>query len=349
MEPSDLWFCPFSTRGLSTNVSIWAIVVTGLLSESMSKVFLANLVLLSCASVFAQTLNPDTAQSYLLGPEDLISIRVLQAPELAEKAIPVNLGGDIEVPFIGRVHAAGLSAERLTQELTMRYATLVRTPEVSVHVEEYRSQPVSVLGAVNTPGVQQIRGHKSLAEVIAMAGGIRQDSGNTITISRRLVYGRLPLANAQDDPKSPISVASIDIKALMEGRNPEVNIPIQPEDVISVPRAEMIYVVGDVQRAGGFVLTERRSMSILEALAMAGGANRTANSKAARVLRMPSEGASRVEVAVDVRNILNGKAKDLDMHANDILFIPENVAKRGSLRALEAVIQLGTGVAIYHR
>jgi polysaccharide export outer membrane protein len=303
-----------------------------------------------CATVLAQTSGPaDATQPYLLGPEDQISIRILQAPELAEKAVRVDLSGDIELPFIGRVRAAGLSVEQLTKELTKRYSTYVRQPEVSIYVEEYKSQPVSVLGAVNTPGVQQIRGRKSLAEVIAMAGGIRQDSGNTIVISRRLTNGRLPLANAHDDPNSPISVASIDIKSLMEGRNPQVNIPVQPDDVISVPRAEMVYVVGDVQRAGGFVLTERRSMSILEALALAGGPNRTAAPQGAKVLRMPAEGQSRVEVEVNVKSILSGKAKDIDLRADDILFIPESAAKHASMRALEAAIQLGTGVAIYRR
>src|SRR5713226_2529779 len=131
--------------------------------------------------------------SYVLGPDDLISIRILQAPELADKPVRIDLNGYIDLPFVGRVRATGTTVEVLRTELEAKFAAIIREPQVTVNIEEFRSQPVSVIGAVNTPGVHQIRGKKSLVEVLSMAGGLRQDAGNSVKLTRRKEWGRIPL------------------------------------------------------------------------------------------------------------------------------------------------------------
>lgn len=220
---------------------------------------------------------------------------------------------------------------------------------VSVTVEEFRSQPVSVIGAVNTPGIHQLRGRKTLIEMLSLAGGLRQDSGNIVKITRKSQYGPLGLPNSRISADGQYSVSSVDVKTLMEARDPQVNIQIEPEDVISVPRAEMVYVVGEISRAGGFVLNERESISVLKALALAGGLNRTASPQNAKILRSGGDGAKSGEIPVDLSKVLDGRAKDVEMKSDDILFIPGSATKRASLRALEAAIQVGTGVAIWRR
>jgi polysaccharide export outer membrane protein len=288
--------------------------------------------------------------SYVLGPDDLISIRVLQAPELADKPIRIDLNGYIDLPFVGRVRAAGATVEILRTELEAKFAAIIREPQVTVNVEEFRSQPVSVIGAVNTPGVHQIRGKKTLVEVLSLAGGLRQDAGNTVKLTRRAEWGRIPLASAVADSTGNFTVASIELKALMEARDPAVNILVQPDDVISVPKAEMVYVIGEVPRTGGFILSERKSMSVLEALSLAGNVNHgTASAENSKILRLTPDSDTRVEIPVNVKQVLQGKGEDVQLRPGDILFIPGSTFKRASIRAIEAAIQVGTGLAVWRR
>jgi polysaccharide export outer membrane protein len=294
-----------------------------------------------------QTSGVPADKNYLLGPDDQIFVRVLQLPEASEKPVRIDFDGYISLPYVGRVRAARSTVEQFREDLIAKYSEIIREPEVTVSIEDFRSQPVSVFGAVNSPGVLQVRGGKSLLEILSLAGGLRQDSGTTVNVTRTKPRGEIPLKGAHSDESGAFSVASIDLKALVEARDPALNIPILGDDVVSVPRAEMIYVVGEVARSGGFVLTEKKSMSLLEALAMAGGMNRTAAPQAAKILRRPPGGDARVEMPLDLRRIFNGKDKDVELQSEDVLYIPGSAAKRASLRAIEAAIQMGTGLAIF--
>jgi polysaccharide export outer membrane protein len=148
---------------------------------------------------------------------------------------------------------------------------LVNDPHVTVSIVEFRTQPVSILGAVKQPGVHQLQGEKNLFEVLSTAGGLREDAGYSVRITRRLEWGKLPLPDAVNDPSGEYSTASVSVKAIMEGRNPQLNITIKPQDVISVPKGEMVYVIGSVKKSGGFVLGEKENVSVLQALSMAEG------------------------------------------------------------------------------
>jgi polysaccharide biosynthesis/export protein len=285
--------------------------------------------------------------TYLLGPGDQLEISAPELTELGNKQVRVDGEGDIEVPLGGRVHVAGLTAQKTEEELDKVLSTYIRQPQVVVSVAEVRSQPVSVLGAVNTPGVHQVQGHKTLLEMLALAGGIRPDAGYSVRITRQLEWGCIPLPNAQLDASGRFSVAELNLKKIMEAKNPDENIQILPHDVISVPKAEMVYVIGDVKRSGGFVLGEHQSMSVLQALSLAEGLNSTADSRHAKILRLERNADQRVEMAVDVKGILNGKGRDVPLQGDDILFVPGSTGKKAALRALEAAVQTGTGLAIW--
>src|SRR4029077_13485082 len=135
------------------------------------------------------------------------------------------------------VKAAGLTVDELEAALVKALQEFIREPKVAVSVAEFHSQPVSVIGAVTNPGVLQLQGSKSLIEVLSMAGGVRNDAGSNITITRKREWGVLPLPEAKLDPSGQFSSADIKLKDVLGAANPEQNILIRPNDVISVARS----------------------------------------------------------------------------------------------------------------
>lgn len=317
-----------------------------------SPILAAAALALSLACLAQEIPPPESAaqlrSTYVLGPDDQITVSVLNADEIGDKPIRIDMTGNIRLHMAGRVKAAGLTVEQLENELAARMKEFIHEPQVAVSIAEFRSQPVSVVGSVKTPGVHQLQGRKTLIEILSLAGGLSDDAGHSVKITRRLEWGAVPLATAQTDPTGKYSVAEVSLKEILQAKNPAQNIVIKPNDVVTVPRAEMIYVTGQVQKAGGFVLRERETLSVLQALALAGGLDRGAASKSARILRR-SDSENRSEVAVNLKLIMLGKEKDVPMRADDILFVPENGPKKAIIRAAEAAIQVGTGVAIYRR
>jgi polysaccharide export outer membrane protein len=314
----------------------------------MNAVRLAPLYL-AAALAIAQDQPEPLRRGYVLGPDDQVTVRALEVDEIGDRPMRIDMSGHLRLPLAGRIHAAGLTAEQLETEIANRLRAYVKDPQVSVFVTDFRSQPVSVLGAVVSPGVQQLQGRKSLFEILSMAGGLRQDAGHSIRITRRKEWGPIPLPSALPDPTGSFSVAAVSVKSVVEGRNPQENILVCPNDVVSVPRADMIYVIGAVKRAGGFVLNENENLSVLQALSLAEGLDRTAAPKAARILRPAPGAAARTEVAVDLRKIIAGRSADQPLNAGDILFVPVSAARSATVRGLEAALQIGTGVVIWRR
>lgn len=284
---------------------------------------------------------------YILGPGDQISIQVLHVEEINDKPVPIDMSGEIRVPVVGRIQVAGLTTAQLEAEIAKRLTSYLLHPDVSVKITEFRSQPVSVLGAVKSPGVQQVQGGKTLFEMLSLAGGLDTNAGSLLRLTRRLEWGRIPLANATDDQTGQFSVAEVSVKSIFDAKNPAENILVRPYDVITVPRADTIYVIGEVQKSGGFVVNDMTEVTVLQALSMAGGLDKTAKPQNAKIMRRVQGAASRTEIAVNLKKILEGKGEDISMKPEDILFIPTSASKKAGIRALEAALQAGTGVAIW--
>lgn len=295
----------------------------------------------------ADSSNSDS--SYILGPDDEVVIRVLDLPEINERAVRIDMRGNINLPLAGRLRAAGLTVEELEAAIAERLQTYLQKPVVTVAIAEFRSQPVSVLGAVAEPGVHQVQGRKTLYEILSQVGGLKPDAGNVIKITRRKESGPLPLPNAKLDETGQFYIGEVRVKSIMEAENPEENIFVQPNDIISVPKAELVYVIGSVKRSGGFVLNEKESLSVLQVLSLAEGLERTAAPGKAKILRPAGDGSTRQEIPVDLKKLMAGKASDVYMKANDILFVPNSAARAASLRAAEAAIQITTGIIIWRR
>lgn len=311
----------------------------------------AALLFLAAATISAQTETARPSDSgYVLGPEDTIAVRAAEIDEYSQQNLAplrVDPAGDVHLPLIGRIHVAGETIGEAERQVAGGLSRVAWKPDVSITVTEFASRPVSVLGAVRNPGVHQISGHKTMLEVISLAGGLSQDAGNSIRITRLAERGPLPLPGATSDASGKFLTGELNIHSVMEAKDPGVNIDVLPDDVITVPKADLVYVIGAVKKPGGFVLNEKAQVSVLQALSMAEGTEKTAAQKSARILRMSDAGKVRTEIPVDLHAILNGAAPDVGLAANDILLVPESKARSASLRALEAAVQLGTGFAIW--
>ena len=286
---------------------------------------------------------------YTLGPDDQVKIWVLGVEEISDKPVRIGPSGDVDLPLIGKVHALGMTVEELKTELVLRFSKEILKPKVSIEIVEFGSQPVSVMGAVNQAGVHQLRGGKTLVEVVSMAGGLKPEAGPRISISRRIQYGPIPLPTARPDPTGNFSVADVSVKDLLAGKSPAENIMVFPRDVITVPAAEAVYVMGEVRKPGEVALKENASISVLKALASAEGFGPAPSPKDARIVRIVEGTKERKEIPVDLKKVLAGTAEDIAMRPNDILVVPPSGPKKAATRAIEAAIQTVTGIVIWHR
>jgi polysaccharide export outer membrane protein len=286
--------------------------------------------------------------NYVLGPDDQITVLIPDLEELNGKQFRVDKDGQMQLPLTGRVNAGGLTTQQLGHEIEQALKRFVNKPEVVVTVADYRSQPVSVLGMVGTPGVYQVQGCKTLFEVLSLAGGLKPEAGDRIRVTRQVQWGRIPLPQVQSDPSGQFTVASIRVKSIMDASHPEENIAIAPNDVISVPKAELVYVVGAVNKPGGFVLGQDETISVLQVLSLAEGPGKTAASSRAKIMRSIPGTTRREEIPVNIAKLMAGKtANDLRMQANDILFVPDSAGKTFRAKTLDAAISALTGAAVY--
>ena len=286
---------------------------------------------------------------YHLGAGDEIRVQQPYAEELDGKVARIDDAGFATLPLVGKVKVAGLTIEQAEAELTSRLSELLLHPTPIISVVEYRSQPVSVVGAVNNPGVIQLQGSKTLLELLSLAGGLRQDAGSELELTRHLANGRVPVGREKLDPSGQFSTAAIDLTKLLNGTNPGGNIIIYPNDVITVPKADLIYVTGDVKKPGGFPMTTGAGISVLQAVSLAEGLGPQAAPKSAKVFRSRGDGPEKDEIPVDVAGIQAGKTADVSLKPGDILFVPDSLSKKAGVRAAEAAIQTLTGIAIWRR
>ena len=291
---------------------------------------------------------PESRSSYLLGPNDQIKIWVLGVEEIGDKPIKIDPSGDIDLPLVGKIHAAGFNTAQLKADLVQRYSKELLKPQVSVELTDFGSQPVSVMGAVNHPGVHQLEGHKTLVEAISLADGLRPDAGPRVNISRQIQYGPIPLPTAKADVSGKFSVADIGVKDLLSGTHPAENILVFPNDVITVPTAEAVFVIGEVKKPGEVVL-KGDGVTVLQALSSAEGFGTTPAPQNSKIVRLTPGSSERKEIPVDLNKILAGKSEDIAMRPNDILVVPPSGPKRVAARAMEAAIQAATGIAIWRR
>lgn len=302
------------------------------------------------AGALARPLTGTTSEqkAYVLGIGDTLSIDIADMPEVSTKAVKIAADGSIDLPLVGSVQAAGLNARQFRSVMEQKASKYVTNPQVTINVVTNLSRFVSVIGEVNTPGLRPLDGPRSLIEVISEAGGVKSDAGPRVIITRPATNGVLPsVGTVQSTTTGNSTRLVVSLNELMSSSSPASNITLLPGDVVSVPKEQLVYVVGDVKRAGGFPMSSQENVSVLQALSLAEGSNPNASLKGAKILRPIPGSSTPTELPVNLDAILAGKAPDQSLAANDVLFVPKSAAKSGAKRAAEVMLQVATGIAIY--
>ncbi|HEY3838777.1 MAG TPA: polysaccharide biosynthesis/export family protein [Bryobacteraceae bacterium] len=253
-----------------------------------------------------------------------MQIRAPEAEEIDQKPFRIDAEGNLRLPLVGNVHAAGMTLQELEADLEKRLREYIREPHVFVSMVQFRSEPVFFVGLFSRPGIYPLQGGRTLTEMLTTVGGTQPSASRHITITRKEEYGKIPLANAVYDPVKKISTVEISLGSLTENVNPAENIVLQPYDVVNVGRAEGIYVSGDVGRTGNLELGERESMSMLQALSQSGGLTTTAKKSQVRILRPILGTNRRYAIYVDAKSLLDGKGIDMPLLPNDIVYVPHS-------------------------
>lgn len=283
------------------------------------------------ASAFAQqTQGPlqPRPDDYQIGPQDVLKISVYGFEQMSS-TVRVSASGLIEFQPVGGVKAGGLSETELARVLEDQLRKgYINNPRVSVFVDQYSSQPVSIVGAVKNPGEYQIMGQKTLIDMLAKAGDRTDTAGNTIQVIRG---------------DSTILVNSLE---LFQTGNASLDIPIRAGDKINVLFAQFVTVVGEVEKQGQFPLRYGIDVTVLEAWAMAGGATDNAKRKDTVILRERADGTVQ-EIPVNMDKLLAREIQDPPLLPGDVLYVPTSKVRTGMRRVADSLISVAVGRVIY--
>jgi len=276
---------------------------------------------------------PASAPALRIGAGDLIELRVFDSPEMSGH-FRVNEKGDVSVPLLGSVHVEGETAEEAGTTIEQSYADAdILKPSkalVTVFIAEYATQGILVTGEVRSGGLFPALGVRMFNDVMIAAGGVTPAASSKVFIARR------------GDPEHPITV----------DYNPEALTPVIPQvqifpgDTITVPKAGLIYVLGNVSRPGAYVLEGRRTLSVEEVMALAGGGGHAASLNSVHLVRT-LEGGRKEDIIVSVKLIYRGKAPDVELKDGDILYVPTSNGRLVAEQAINSALGIGTSVAVY--
>jgi len=286
---------------------------------------------------------------YVIGSGDLLSVEVFDVPELSRE-VRVNETGYISLPLVpSKVRAVGLTPYQLQDKLAelLQTSGLVSTPQVSISVKEQHSQPITVIGAVKTPMVIQALRKTTLLQALSQAGGISDQAGTTVIVTRPALDPSDSADPADAPPPSAPETFTINLADVLESADSRFNIPLIGGDIVSVPRAGIIYVVGAVVRPGGFLMqNDLDKMTMLKMLSLAGGTTNSAKMKNAVILRKDPATGNRDQIPVDLSKVMRMKTQDVQMQSNDILFVPDSNGLKALHRAGDVAVALTSGIGI---
>ena len=291
----------------------------GTMERTMRKIIIfAIAIAIAMAPGFAPAQNPSQTQeardifvrAYRIGPGDLLELKVFEVDQLSQ-TVRVSEDGSITLPLLGRVPVEGLTQEGVVQKLTgLLQAKYVKNPQVTIFIKEYKNQQVAVIGAVEKAGSYELVGRRNLLQIISMAGGFSENAGNQVFILRE----------GEDGATSTIP---IDLKALLIDGNQELNVPIMPNDVISVPvdREIKVFVMGRVTKPGAVTAKLSEGVTLFQAIAEAGGFAEGAKESGVTVTRKGKTGAEQ-KFKINVKDIIKGKRKDFPLQEGDVVHVP---------------------------
>jgi len=263
-------------------------------------------------------------RDYKIGPQDLIEISVFEVEKL-NKTVRVSSQGNVNLPLIGVLKVKGLTPEELEKEIRSLLAEkYLRDPHVSVLIKEFRNQRISVMGAVRNPGVFDVTGARTILDLLAMAGGLKEDAGQLLFLLRPPSEEETLKKEKGFYNRKPETFV-IDLEGLLVEGNLGLNLPLLHGDIINVPVAGKIFVGGDVRSPGGFM--KGRKMTLSQAIISAGGLNFKANGSETKIIRYSEKGTEKEILTFNVYAIQKGKAEDPYLKENDIVIVPQSGVK----------------------
>jgi polysaccharide export outer membrane protein len=272
--------------------------------------------------------NKELYRDYRIGPEDLLEISVFEEEKL-NKAVRVSSQGNVSLPLIGVLKVKGLTANELEREIRDLLAEkYLQDPHVSVFIKEYRSQRISVIGAVEKPSVFEVTGQKTVLDALAMAGGLKEEAGHLLFLIRS-VHGdetRSEESEEKEGNQPSPKTSVIDLEDLLVKGDLSLNLPLVHGDVVNVPVSGKVYVGGEVRKPGGFPLMGKK-MTASQAVAMAEGLKTEANGSEARIFRYSEGGTGKEVFSVNVYAVQKGEAEDPYLKENDIIIVPTSGTK----------------------
>jgi polysaccharide export outer membrane protein len=269
-------------------------------------------------------------ESLLIGPGDLIFVKVFDTPEMAQQ-VRVTDAGMVKLSFIGELRLVGETPAEASKtiETALVEKQLMRHPQVTVIVEDFATQNVSVLGQVRNAGVFPIMTPQPILKVLSLAGGLTEMADRNITIERH------------NDPSQKVHyyLANNADKALSE------DVIVYPGDTVVVQKVGVVYILGDVAHPGGYPITTNDSkLTVLQAIALAGSANKTALESHVRLIRKTPQGQQ--DLPIQLSAIEKGKQVDLILQPEDVLFVPFSWTKNMAVSAA-AIVSSTSGAAVY--
>ena len=284
------------------------------------------------------------AKDYKIGAEDLLEISVFEDEKL-NKTVRVSSQGNISLPLLGILRVKGLTGAEVEREVRDLLAEkYFQDPHVMVFIKEYRSQRISVLGAVKNPSVYDISGQKTVLEALAMAGGLREDASRLIF----LIRPPRPEETVQEVKETEQVTARtfvIDLDDLVIKSNWTLNMTLLNGDIVNVPVSGRVFVGGYVKQPGGFPLLGKK-VTVSQAIAMAGGLAPAADGSGVRIFRFPERGGEREMIPVNIYEIDKGNGQDVTVNENDIVVVPLNGAKNFFIQMWDVVKSLIVGVGV---
>ncbi len=285
----------------------------------------------------------------VIGPDDTITISAVDADEIS-KAWRVSRQGEINLPMVGIMRVAGLTVDEFEKELTRRLRKYYVHPQVNAQISDLRSQPVTVVGPVEKPGSYQLQGAKTLFEVLVMAGGPKEAAGNEVTLTRLAERGRIMYPGVRQDDTGKYDLLTVPVKDAMDSHNAVAEVTVEPYDVITVSEykpQKMVHIAGEVIKPGAVELVTQDTVSLMKVLAVAGGLTRTASPHRTLIVHLNANGQQTSSAFVDIRKVLKGEARDLDLTAGDIVIVPSNTLM--SYVQAASLSAVSTGVYILGR
>lgn len=274
------------------------------------------------------------ARDLIIGPEDSITIVLLDGDELS-KTWRVGATGELNLPLVGRMNVAGMSVEDFQRQLGTKLRRYYKDPQLTVFISDYRSEPVTVTGAVEKPGTSQLEGSRTLFEVIMRAGGPK-NAGDVVTLTRATGRGPIAWPTAKADGDG-YSVATFRLADVMDGRSPAANMMVQPYDLVNLQEGKekrMVHIIGDVNKPGEVELVTQNTVSLVKLLAIAGGLGHGASPTKTKIIHIGPDGSRGVPAEVNLKMILDGKALDLELTAGDVVIVPSGRGLKDAAQAL---------------